>query len=154
MPERFVQLRGASVNAREKWATHWLLGIFDTVGCPLIVYTDSSGLLCKTHRAQRSHGFGETAAVIHPPLPSRMLSWSEMAQEGASIHAALAGRRQMAWGNAERGIPVFGEVAVIAAMLPIFCLPPVLLFMLFALLTVRFIFPLVGHRRGSDGRHQ
>jgi hypothetical protein len=90
MPERFVQLRGASVNAREKWATHWLLGIFDTVGCPLIVYTDSSGLLCKIHRAQRSHGFGETAAVIHPPLPSRMLSWSEMAQEGARIHVEEA----------------------------------------------------------------
>ena len=32
MPERFVQLRGASVNAREKWAIHWLLGIFDTDG--------------------------------------------------------------------------------------------------------------------------
>jgi hypothetical protein len=67
--------------------------------------------------------------------------------------AAHARRRQMAWGNAERGIPVFGEVAVIAAKLPVFRLPPVLLFMLFALLTVRFIFPLVGHRGGGDGRH-
>ena len=73
MPERFVQLGGACVNVREKRATYWLLSIFDTVGGPLIVYTDSSGLLCKIHRAQRSHGFGETAAVIHPPLSSRVV---------------------------------------------------------------------------------
>jgi hypothetical protein len=58
MPERFVQLGGASVNAREKWATHWLLGIFDTVGCPLIVNTDSSGLwlLAEWHEVKQNAG--------------------------------------------------------------------------------------------------
>jgi hypothetical protein len=55
MPERFVQLRGASVNAREKWATHWLLGIFDTVGCPLIVYTDSSNNTPRVFTAWMTH---------------------------------------------------------------------------------------------------
>jgi hypothetical protein len=34
MPECFGRFGGASVNVREKRATHWLLGIFDTMRCP------------------------------------------------------------------------------------------------------------------------
>jgi hypothetical protein len=44
MIRRCRRLSGPGVNVRQQQATHWLLGIFDTVGCPLIVYTDSSSL--------------------------------------------------------------------------------------------------------------
>jgi hypothetical protein len=164
---------------------------------------------------QRLRWCGRSATVMHPSLPNQMLSWSEMAQEGASIHveeadgdddagliriihgdihvfrlvlgpvdepgadrcviaqvltalrgrlvarrpvgipeAAFAGRRQMAWGNAERGISMLVEVALIPAILPAFRLRSVLSFVLLSLLSMRFIFPLVRHHRGSHDRYQ
>jgi hypothetical protein len=151
-----------------------------------MVSTDLNGFSCKIQGAQRSRGWGGRAAVRFPAVPSRRLSWSEMAQERAGIHvkeadgdddaglvriihrdidvfrlvlrpvdepgtnrgvipqgltalrgwlmtrgpvgipqAARARRRQMAFGNAERRIPMRGEVPVIAVRLPGFSLRPV-----------------------------
>jgi hypothetical protein len=57
---------------------------------PRTVYTDFNSLLCKIQGAKRSRWFGGSEAVMPPSLPSQMLSWSEMAQEGAGIHVEEA----------------------------------------------------------------
>jgi hypothetical protein len=80
--------------------------------------------------------------------------------------AALARRGQMAFGNAERRIPMLVEVAVIPAITSVFRLRPVLLVLLMLLMllvllvfrlslfAVRLSLPLVGPRQDRDGRHQ
>jgi hypothetical protein len=60
----------------------------------------------------------------------------------------------MTGGNAERGIAMLVEVAVIAAKLPALPLRPMLLVVLFALFAVRLIFPRVGHDGGRHGGDQ
>jgi hypothetical protein len=82
MPERFVQLGGASVNARKKRSTYWLLGIFDTVGCPLVVYTDSSGLFAKFTGRGAHMGLGKLRPLSILPCPAecyRGLGWRKKA---------------------------------------------------------------------------
>jgi hypothetical protein len=81
-------------------------------------------------------------------LWGRLVTWRAV----GIPEAALARRGQMTGGNAERGIPMIVEVAVIPVRPLLIPLRPVLLllFVLFALVAVRFIFPRISH--GGD-RH-
>jgi hypothetical protein len=83
-------------------------------------------------------------------LWGRLVTWRPV----GIPEAAFARRGQMTWGDAERGIPMLAEVAVIAARLPVFRLRPVLLVFPLALFAVRLIFSRISHRRGCDHRYQ
>jgi hypothetical protein len=121
---------------------------------------DDAGLVCIIHRDIHVVRF-VLGPVDEPAASRRVRAQAPTALWGRLVtrwpvgipEAALARRGQMTWGNAERGIPMLVEVTVIPAILPVFCLPPVLLLVFFSLFAVRLIFPFVGRRGSYDNRH-